>query len=119
MLEKHNPHSMEELLGIAKDLYSSGEHIEIELLTDILRACDTYQLELSDAEMIKLYPLINDVWLHPIINNVWFHLDINQFTQHNIDMIIKWMKKTDYSVEEVLDMERGDVIEKALECEYE
>lgn len=110
MLEKYKPRSMEELLGIAKDLYSSGEYIEIELLIDILRACDTYQLELSDAEMIKLYPLINDVWLH---------LDTNQSTQHYIDMIIKWMKKTDYSVEKVLDMERRDVIKKALECEYE
>lgn len=110
MLEKYNPHSMEELLGIAKDLYSSGEHIQIELLTDMLSACDAYHLELSDADMIKLYPFINDVWLH---------LDTNQSTQHYIDMIIKWMKKTDYSVEEVVDMERWDVIEKALEYEYE
>ena len=96
----------EKLLREAHFFREANLNITLEQYMDILCACNSYDLNLSDAEIIKFQPVVNDIWLH---------LESDQSLQHYIDRIVKWMKDFEISVEEVRDMERHELLQKVFD----
>lgn len=98
-------YDVKELLRIGKDVYERGQGADLELLLDMLSSDDAYETKLSDQEFVKMLPFIEDIWLH---------LDSNVSTQHVIDKFFYLMKYKNISVEDMIHMEKYDVMDMVI-----
>lgn len=98
-----------ELLDLAKQLYSDGDDVDLEIFLAILSAKNAYDLKLSDDEMMKL---------HSIIYNIWLKLEANESLQYEVDCIVYYMANENKSVDDIKNMSRIDLFEAIGKYRY-
>ena len=99
-------HSLKELLGMARNLRSKNQDIEMELLIYILNSDNWCETNFTDEEILNLLPILYDIWLH---------LESTRSVAHMIDAVVKYMADNKYSVEDIkkLHHDRYTLLEQA------
>ena len=119
-IHRHNPdivvvedaitskYSLNQLLELAKNIYSRGQQPDVEQILAILSASNAYVYPLSDKEIKSLLP---------IIDNLWLKLDSDQSLQHYVDCVFTWMKTEGLTVEDLKNFNTSTIMERAMDYE--